>query len=64
MEQYDREKPLVVAKNIGGRDMAASVQSKLRLLKVREEKTRAVLIFFPQINFFMYAAIEPVACGT
>lgn len=34
VEQYDREKPLVVAKNIGGREMAASVQSKLRLLKV------------------------------
>eukprot|EP00903_Cladosiphon_okamuranus_P017019 g15686.t1 len=33
VEQYDRSKPLVVAKNVGGRDMAASVQSKLRLLK-------------------------------
>ena len=34
VEEYDREKPLVVAKTIGGREMAASVQSKLRLLKV------------------------------
>lgn len=43
VEQYDREKPLVVAKTTGGREMAASVQSKMRVLKVRKQKVHAPL---------------------
>lgn len=34
VEHDDNEKPLVIAKKTGGKSMSASVQSKLRLLKV------------------------------
>ncbi|CAM9904219.1 unnamed protein product [Scytosiphon promiscuus] len=33
VEHFDKEKPLVIARAVGGREMAASVQAKLRLLK-------------------------------